>query len=101
MLTGRGYSNPQAIQQFPTWLFVLTGRLRERILRQPSYLTVYYLAVGVDRKVDWEWILKPSSYLAVYYLAVGVDRKVEWERILGPQSYLAVYYLAVGVDRKV
>ncbi len=39
--------------------------------------------------------------MAVYYLAVGVDRKVEWERILLPSSYLAVYYLAVGVDRNV
>jgi hypothetical protein len=42
-----------------------------------------------------------SSYLAVYYLAVGVDRKVEWERILRPPSYLEVYYLAVCVDRNV
>ncbi len=55
----------------------------ERILRPPSYLAVYYLAVCGDRKVEWERILRLPSYLAVYYLAVGVDRSnVEWQRIL-------------------
>jgi hypothetical protein len=34
--------------------------------------------------VDWEGILLPSSYPAVYYLAVGVDRKVYREGILLP-----------------
>jgi hypothetical protein len=31
----------------------------------------------VDRRVEWQRILGQPSYPAVYYLAVGVDRKVE------------------------
>jgi hypothetical protein len=48
-----------------------------------STVAVYYLAVSVDKKVEWERILGPPSDLAVYYLAVCVDsRNVEWQRIL-------------------
>jgi hypothetical protein len=56
----------------------------EGILLPSSYPVVYYLAVSVDRKVEWQRILRQPRYLTVYYLAVGVDRNVDWEGILLP-----------------
>jgi hypothetical protein len=55
---------------------MLTGRGYSQTLKLSSYL------FGVGRKVEWERIRRPQSNLAVYYLAVCVDRKVEWLRIL-------------------
>ncbi len=75
MLTGRGYSNPRAIQQFPTWLFVVTGMLTRRGYSNPQAIQQFTIPGCLCRQECWlGGDTQTLKQLAVYNLAVCVDR---------------------------